>query len=43
MGNLFIAFYCTYAIMWGLATWLPTYLVKVRGLDLISLGWLHRC
>ena len=39
MLNLFIAYYSIYAINWGLATWLPTYLVNVRGLDLISLGW----
>ena len=39
MLNLFIAYYSIYAINWGLATWLPTYLVNVSGLDLISLGW----
>ncbi|MCG7343494.1 MFS transporter [Sporosarcina sp. ACRSL] len=39
MLNLFIAYYSIYAINWGLATWLPTYLTNVRGLDLISLGW----
>ncbi|MGN7386072.1 MFS transporter [Sporosarcina sp. SAFN-015] len=39
MLNLFIAYYSIYAINWGLATWLPTYLVNVRGLDLVSLGW----
>ena len=26
---------------WGLATWIPTYLVNVRGLNLVSLGWLQ--
>ncbi|WP_318618303.1 MFS transporter [Sporosarcina sp. YIM B06819] len=41
MLNLFIAYYSIYAINWGLATWLPTYLVNVRGLDLISLGWVQ--
>lgn len=41
MINLFIAYYSIYAINWGLATWLPTYLVNVRGLDLISLGWVQ--
>ncbi|MER2090192.1 MFS transporter [Sporosarcina sp. JAI121] len=41
MLNLFIAYYSIYAINWGLATWLPTYLVNVRGLDLISLGWMQ--
>lgn len=41
MLNLFIAYFTLYAVNWGLATWLPTYLVKVRGLDLVSLGWLQ--
>lgn len=41
MLNLFIAYFSLYAVNWGLATWLPTYLVKVRGLDLVSLGWLQ--
>ncbi|MHC8515802.1 MFS transporter [Sporosarcina sp. ITBMC105] len=41
MLNLFLAYYSIYAINWGLATWLPTYLVNVRGLDLISLGWMQ--
>ncbi|WP_394234808.1 MFS transporter [Niallia oryzisoli] len=41
MLNLFIAYFSLYAVNWGLATWLPTYLVDVRGLDLVSLGWLQ--
>ncbi|WP_338449453.1 MFS transporter [Niallia oryzisoli] len=41
MLNLFIAYFTLYAVNWGLATWLPTYLVDVRGLDLVSLGWLQ--
>lgn len=41
MWNLLVAYFSIYAVNWGLATWLPTYLVKVRGLDLISLGWLQ--
>lgn len=41
MLNLFIAYFSIYAINWGLATWLPTYLVNVRGLDIISLGWVQ--
>ncbi|MGE7917615.1 MFS transporter [Viridibacillus sp. NPDC093762] len=39
--SLFVASYSLYAVNWGLATWLPTYLVKVRGMDLISLGWIQ--
>ena len=41
MLNLFIAYFSLYAVNWGLATWIPTYLVNVRGLDLVSLGWLQ--
>ena len=41
MWNLFFAYFSIYAINWGLASWLPTYLVTKRGLDLISLGWLQ--
>ena len=39
--NLVIAYFCIYAVNWGLVTWIPTYLVKVRNLDLISLGWVQ--
>ncbi|MEH7523067.1 MFS transporter [Bacillus sp. JJ1503] len=39
--NLIIAYFCIYAVNWGLAAWIPTYLVKTRGLDLISLGWVQ--
>lgn len=41
MWNLFIAYFSFYAVNWGLASWLPTYLVKDRGLDLVSLGYLQ--
>ena len=41
MLNLFIAYFSLYAVNWGLATWIPTYLVDVRGLNLVSLGWLQ--
>lgn len=39
--NLIIAYFCIYAVNWGLAAWIPTYLVKMRGLNLISLGWVQ--
>lgn len=39
--NLVIAYFCIYAVNWGLFTWIPTYLVTVRDLDLISLGWVQ--
>ncbi|WP_409272817.1 MFS transporter [Neobacillus sp. SCS-31] len=41
MLNLFIAYFSLYAVNWGLATWIPTYLVNVRELNLVSLGWLQ--
>ena len=41
MLNLFIAYFSLYAVNWGLATWIPTYLVNVRGLNLVSLGWMQ--
>ncbi|AZU64378.1 MFS transporter [Neobacillus mesonae] len=39
--NLVVAYFCIYAVNWGLAAWIPTYLVKTRGLDLVSLGWVQ--
>jgi MFS transporter, ACS family, glucarate transporter len=41
MWNLLIAFFSIYTINWGLTSWMPTYLVTVRGLDLMSIGWLQ--
>ncbi|MED1783518.1 MFS transporter [Brevibacillus fortis] len=41
LWSLLIAYFSIYAVNWGLATWMPTYLSKVRGLDMISLGWLQ--
>ncbi|MCR8844318.1 MFS transporter [Paenibacillus sp. SC116] len=37
--NLLVAYFSIYAVNWGLSAWLPTYLVKSRGLDLVSVGW----
>lgn len=39
MWNLIIAYFCIYAVNWGLVSWIPTYLQKNRGLDLMSIGW----
>lgn len=39
--NLFIAYFSIYIVQWGLATWLPTYFVKHRNIDLITFGWLQ--
>ncbi|PEF43541.1 MFS transporter [Bacillus cereus] len=41
MWNFLIANFSINIVQWGLATWLPTYFVKVRNIDLISLGWLQ--
>lgn len=41
LWSLLIAYFSIYAVNWGLVTWIPTYLSKVRGLDMISLGWLQ--
>jgi len=39
MWNLIIAYFCIYAVNWGLVSWIPTYLQKNRGLGLMSIGW----
>ncbi|WP_155591821.1 MFS transporter [Lysinibacillus cavernae] len=36
--KLFIAYFSIYAVNWGLTSWMPTYLSKVRGLDLTAVG-----
>ncbi|PGZ57879.1 MFS transporter [Bacillus cereus] len=41
MRNVLIANFSIYLVQWGLATWLPTYFVKVRNVDLISFSWLQ--
>ncbi|PGZ34520.1 MFS transporter [Bacillus anthracis] len=41
MWNFLIASFSINIVQWGLSTWLPTYFVKVRNIDLISLGWLQ--
>lgn len=41
MWSLMIASFSMFFINWGTASWLPTYLVKERGLDLLSLGMLQ--
>ncbi|WNS75430.1 MFS transporter [Bacillus sp. DTU_2020_1000418_1_SI_GHA_SEK_038] len=38
--SLFIASFSVNAINWGLLSWMPTYLVNVRGLELLELGWI---
>lgn len=41
MWSLLVAYFTIYAVNWGLSTWLPTYLSDVRGLDLVSIGWVQ--
>ncbi|USG65066.1 MFS transporter [Brevibacillus ruminantium] len=37
--KLFVATFGIYVVNWGLISWMPTYLVKVRHLDLMSMGF----
>lgn len=41
MWSLVIAYFSIYAVNWGLNSWMPKYLTDVRGLDLVSIGWLQ--
>lgn len=41
MWSLIFAFFTIYAVNWGLNSWLPTYLTNVRGLDMMSIGWMQ--
>ncbi|NLY80119.1 MAG: MFS transporter [Lysinibacillus sp.] len=41
MWILVLAYFTIYAVIWGLNSWLPTYLTDVRNLDLLSIGWLQ--
>lgn len=36
--SLFIASFSIYAVLWGMNSWMPTYLAKARGLDLTAVG-----
>lgn len=36
--NLFISYFSIYAVNWGLQSWMPTYMVNVRGLDMTQMG-----
>ncbi|SDX44959.1 MFS transporter [Paenibacillus sp. PDC88] len=38
--NLFIGYFSIYAVNWGLQSWMPTYMVNVRGLDMTQMGLL---
>ena len=41
MWSLVVSYFTIYAVNWGLNSWMPKYLSDVRGLDLISIGWLQ--
>ncbi|MNI35172.1 putative sulfoacetate transporter SauU [compost metagenome] len=41
MWSLLLAYFSIYAVNWGLASWMPTYLSDVRGLSMKSLGLLQ--
>ncbi|WP_187355516.1 MFS transporter [Paenibacillus tengchongensis] len=38
--GLFLSYFCIYAVNWGLSSWMPTYMVNVRGLNLKEMGML---
>ncbi|WP_260286415.1 MFS transporter [Peribacillus aracenensis] len=41
LWSLFFSSFAIYTISWGLISWLPSYLSKERGLDLVSIGWIQ--
>ncbi|WP_203457075.1 MFS transporter [Paenibacillus tepidiphilus] len=38
--GLFLSYFSIYAVNWGLSSWMPTYMVNVRGLNLKEMGML---
>jgi len=41
MWSLALVYLCMSFVMWGLNSWVPTYLANVRGLELVKIGWLQ--
>lgn len=41
MWNYAIANFGAYTLIWGLSAWMPSYLVNVKGISLMSAGWLQ--
>lgn len=41
MWNAFIGNFGVYTLVWGLSAWMPSYLVKVMNVNLVSAGWLQ--
>lgn len=39
--TLIVVEFAVYTLLWGTTTWIPSYLVKARGLDLLSIGYLQ--
>lgn len=39
--QLIIVNFSVYTLLWGTTSWIPSYLVKARGLSLMSIGWLQ--
>jgi sugar phosphate permease len=39
--DIIVVSFGVYTLSWGLNTWIPSYLVKVRHLSLMSIGWLQ--
>lgn len=35
-----LSYFCFVSVFYGMVTWLPSYFVKVRGMDMIQMGWL---
>lgn len=41
MWNAWVANFGVYTIIWGLSAWMPSYLVKVMHVNMMSAGWLQ--
>lgn len=41
LWSIFVSFFAIYTVQWGLTSWIPSYLSSVRGLDLVSIGWVQ--
>lgn len=39
--NLMIANFACYTVVWGLQTWMPSYLVKTFNMNLTNIGWIQ--
>jgi MFS family permease len=39
--TLIVVEFGMYTLLWGTTTWIPSYLVRARGLNLMTIGWLQ--